>query len=336
MNGNEKDKNVLEIKNLNVVFRSGEKRIHAVNNLEFNARAGATLGIVGESGSGKSVTSLAIMGLLRGTTGRVTSGSIIFDGRDLIPLKEKERRDIRGKEISMIFQEAKNSLNPTARVGKQIGEIIRLHRKLSRAETKVEVLNLLRASGFEKPDYIYAAYPFQLSGGQCQRVMIAIGMACRPRLLIADEPTTALDVTIQAQILDLINKMKKEFGTSILFITHNLGVVAEVCDDVLVMYGGRAVEKGSWEDVFRHPEHPYTRGLFASVPRMDIKTDKLYTIPGNVPDPSVISAGCDFAPRCPEAIEICIKQKPPICFIENDHCCYCWKSVMRNGGTTNE
>lgn len=334
---NEKsNRNVLEVRDLCVSFFTDTGTVKAVDRLSFDLPEGGTLGIVGESGSGKSVTSLAIMGLLKGTSGRITNGSICLDGRNLVPLSEEEKRKIRGRDISMIFQEPTTTLDPTMPVGIQIGEAIRLHSRLSKADARKAVLELLTSMGFSQPGQLYSAYPFQLSGGQCQRIMIAMAMSGHPRMLIADEPTTALDVTIQAQILDFMRKLKKESGTSILLITHNLGVVAEMCDQVLVMYCSRPMETGMVKDIFAHPMHPYTRGLLASIPQPGVSENTLYCIPGNVPDPGKTLPGCKFAPRCSEAMDICRQEEPPAFLYDNGHKSCCWKCSAQYGGNAHE
>ena len=278
-------KNVLEVINLHTSFFMDDGVVKSVDGVDFSLKEGSTLGIVGESGSGKSVTSLSIMGLLTGTTGKVTEGQIFLDGKDIAHISEEEKRRLRGGQISMIFQEPMTSLNPVMKIGKQLTECILQHEKISKKEAWQKAEDMLRKTGVPRVERMMYEYPFQLSGGQRQRVMIAMALVCRPRILIADEPTTALDVTIQAQILDLMNNLKKEIGTSILFITHDLGVVAEVCDEVAVMYCGRVVEKADVYSLFANPSHPYTRGLLGSIPKLGEDTDELEVIPGNVPNP---------------------------------------------------
>ena len=291
-------KNILEIKNMHTYFFTDNGVVKSVDGVDIELKKGSTLGIVGESGSGKSVTALSVMGLLAGTTGKVVEGEILLDGQDILKLSEDERRKLRGKEISMVFQEPMTSLNPVMKIGKQIMESIILHQNLSKEEAKKKTIDILTKTGLPRVDRIVNEYPFQLSGGQRQRVMIAMALVCNPKILIADEPTTALDVTIQAQILDLMNQLKKDSGTSIIFITHDLGVVAEVCDEVVVMYCGRVVEKANVYDLFQNPSHPYTEGLLASIPKMGEQVDELESIPGNVPNPKYMPKGCKFAPRC--------------------------------------
>ena len=260
--------NILEIKNLHTYFYTDSGVIKSVDGVDIELREGSTLGIVGESGSGKSVTALSVMGLLMGTTGKVAEGEILFEGRDLTKLDDEERRKMRGEKISMIFQEPMTSLNPVMKIGDQITECILMHNSISRQEAWDKAVEMLKLTGVPRVERMMKEYPFQLSGGQRQRVMIAMALVCKPKILIADEPTTALDVTIQAQILDLMENLKQKTGTSILFITHDLGVVAEVCDDVVVMYSGRVVEKGDVRSIFANPSHPYTRGLLASIPKL--------------------------------------------------------------------
>ena len=316
--------NILEVKNLCTYFYLDSGIVKAVDGLDFELRKNSTLGIVGESGSGKSVTSLSIMGLLKGTTGKVADGQIIFDGEDILPLSDEERRKIRGNKIAMIFQEPMTSLNPVMKIGRQIDEVMILHQGLDETEARKRTVELLTATGLPRAESLVDEYPFQLSGGQRQRVMIAMALACHPKILIADEPTTALDVTIQAQILDLMQKLKDEIGMSILFITHSLGVVAEICDDVLVMYCSRGVEYGDVETIFNTPAHPYTRGLLNSIPKLGTHKEKLDSIPGNVPNPKHMPAGCKFQPRCQCSMEKCKTQEPPLFVLEGNHKCRCW------------
>lgn len=330
------EKNILEVKNLCTYFFTDRGVVKAVDGLDFNLKEGSVLGIVGESGSGKSVTSLAIMDLLKGTTGKVVDGQIIFDGRDLVPLSSEERRQIRGKDISMIFQEPMTSLNPTIKIGEQIAEVIRLHQGVSREEAEKRTVQLLKDTGLPRVESMVKEYPFQLSGGQRQRVMIAMALACKPKILIADEPTTALDVTIQAQILELMRELKEKSGTSIIFITHSLGVVAEMCDHVLVMYCSKSVEMGDVNTIFLNPKHPYTRGLLASIPKIGTKVDRLESIPGNVPNPKYMPKGCKFAPRCTEAFEKCHEEEPPFFDYGGGHKCRCWLCEKDFGGECNE
>ena len=324
--------NILEVNGLRTYFFTDNGTIKAVDDLSFHLKKGSTLGIVGESGSGKSVTSLSIMGLFKGTTGRVVEGEILFEGKDLTKLSEKERREIRGKDISMIFQEPMTSLNPVMKIGKQLTEAIELHQHVSKEEAKEIAVEILKETGLPRVESMVNEYPYQLSGGQRQRVMIAMALSCHPKILIADEPTTALDVTIQAQILYLIIHMKEKIGMSIIFITHSLGVVAEICDQVIVMYCSKAMETGSAMDIFKNPKHPYTKGLLASIPKLGEHADRLYTIPGNVPNPKYMPRGCKFQPRCSEAMDICAEEEPPVFDFGDGHTSRCWKCREECGG----
>lgn len=318
------DKKLLEISNLKTYFFSDNGQVPAVNGVDFYIRERETLGIVGESGCGKSVTSLSVMRLLAHTPGRVIDGSILFEGTDLLALSENEMREIRGNDIAMIFQEPMTSLNPVYKIGDQIGEAVRLHLKLDRKQAREHVMNMLKLVGIPRVTEIMDEYPHQLSGGMRQRVMIAMAMSCEPKLLIADEPTTALDVTIQAQILDLMKKLKQEKGTAILLISHDLGVVAEMCDRVVVMYAGKVVEEADVFDIFENPQHPYTKGLLHSIPKLRQKTERLESIPGNVPNPANMPTGCKFAPRCSQVMDICWKQDPDLVQIAEGHLCRCF------------
>jgi peptide/nickel transport system ATP-binding protein len=315
---------ILEISNLKTYFFLDSGQVPAVNGVDFYIREGETLGIVGESGCGKSVTSLSIMRLLEHTPGRVVDGSIRFEGTDLLSLSENAMREIRGNEIAMIFQEPMTSLNPVFKIGDQIGEAVRLHLKLDKKQAREHVMNMLKLVGIPRAKEIMDEYPHQLSGGMRQRVMIAMAMSCEPKLLIADEPTTALDVTIQAQILDLMKKLKEEKGTAIMLITHDLGVVAEMCDRVVVMYAGKVVEEADVYEIFENPQHPYTKGLLNSIPKLRQKTDRLESIPGNVPIPANMPIGCKFAPRCSQAMDICWEQDPDLMQIAEGHQCRCF------------
>ena len=316
--------NVLEIKNLHTYFYMDDGVVKAVDGVDVELRRGKTLGIVGESGSGKSVTSLSVMGLLTGTKGKIAEGEILLDGQDLVKLSEEEKRKIRGNRISMIFQEPMTSLNPVMKIGAQIVECVLQHENISKKEAYKKAEEMLRMTGVPRVEHMMKEYPFQLSGGQRQRVMIAMALVCKPEILIADEPTTALDVTIQAQILDLMNQLKKETGTSILFITHDLGVVAEICDDVAVMYCGRVVEKGDVKSIFAKPSHPYTQGLLNSIPHLGDDGKELQSIPGNVPNPKYMPEGCKFAARCPYASDRCRKEEPPFFSVDENHISRCW------------
>jgi len=310
---------ILQVKNLKVSFRSEKNLIPAVDGISFDLFKGEILGVVGESGSGKSVTSLSTMGLIPIPPGEIESGEILFDGKDLTKCNEKEMREIRGNDISMIFQEPMTSLNPLFTIGNQLYEAIKLHTSLKMKEARQRAIELLTLVGIPRASEIVREYPHQLSGGMRQRVMIAMAMACNPKVLIADEPTTALDVTIQAQILSLMRELNERMDTSIIFITHDLGVVAEVCDRVLVMYSGQIVEQGDVRTILKNPKHPYTRGLIKSVPDIRGVKDRLYSIPGNVPRPGSIKCGCRFAARCEEMLNECLDKTPPLYQTENSN-----------------
>ncbi|MEH7480233.1 ABC transporter ATP-binding protein [Neobacillus drentensis] len=313
---------ILEVKNLKTKFKTDKGTVAVVDGVDFSIKPGETLGVVGESGCGKSVTSLSVMRLLPSNASN--EGSITFQGRELISLPEKQMQQVRGNEIAMIFQEPMTSLNPLHTVGKQIEEAIILHMNISKQEAKVRAIMMLKAVGMPRAEEIYGEHPHQLSGGMRQRVMIAMAMACDPKLIIADEPTTALDVTIQAQILDLMRDLKEKTGTSIMLITHDLGVVAEMCDRVIVMYAGQVVEETDVETLFENPKHPYTIGLIDSIPSYEDEKEYLNTIPGSVPLPYEMPKGCRFAPRCSFAKEICHQQAPKLKEIESQHKCRCW------------
>ena len=323
--------NILEIKNLHTYFYTDSGVIKSVDGVDIELREGSTLGIVGESGSGKSVTALSVMGLLMGTTGKVAEGEILFEGRDLTKLDDEERRKMRGEKISMIFQEPMTSLNPVMKIGDQITECILMHNSISRQEAWDKAVEMLKLTGVPRVERMMKEYPFQLSGGQRQRVMIAMALVCKPKILIADEPTTALDVTIKPQILDLMENLKQKTGTSILFITHDLGVVAEVCDDVVVMYSGRVVEKGDVRSIFANPSHPYTRGLLASIPKLGEYAEELESIPGNVPNPKYMPQGCKFAPRCSCAFDKCREEEPGFYDVGGGHMSRCWLCEKKGG-----
>ncbi|HEY2419920.1 MAG TPA: ABC transporter ATP-binding protein [Neobacillus sp.] len=303
---------ILQINNLKVSFQSGKKLIPAVDGISFELNKGEILGIVGESGSGKSVTSLAVMGLIPSPPGKIETGEILFNGKDLTGFSENEWRKIRGNQISMIFQEPMTSLNPLFTIGNQLMEAIRLHTNLSKREAQTRSIDLLRLVGIPRAEGILKEHPHQLSGGMRQRVMIAMAMACNPKVLIADEPTTALDVTIQAQILALMKDLNKKTDTSIILITHDLGVVAEICERVIVMYSGQIVEQGDVRTILKDPQHPYTKGLLKSIPDLRGKKDRLYSIPGSVPAPGTIQQGCRFAARCSEVFGQCQYSEPEL------------------------
>lgn len=302
--------NLLEIENLVVQYIVNKEVVEAVNNVSLSIQNGKTLGLVGETGAGKTTIAYSIMGLIPSPPGKIQSGRVLLKGEDLLQKKEKEMRKIRGKQTAMIFQDPMSSLNPVLTVGEQITEVIRLHTKLSKEEAKTHAKEMLELVGI--PGTRYSEYPHQFSGGMKQRVIIAIALACNPKLLIADEPTTALDVTIQAQVLSLMKKLKKDFNTSMLLITHDLGVVAEICEDVATMYAGEILESGTLADVFEHTAHPYTQGLFKSIPDVEKDTERLETISGLAPDPANLPPGCKFHPRCPKRMPLCEEENPPM------------------------
>jgi peptide/nickel transport system ATP-binding protein len=317
---------LLEIRDLKTLFAvEGGGEFPAVDGISLSLEAGHTLGIVGESGCGKSVTALSIMSLVPQPPGRIAGGEILFEGVDLLKLPPAAMRELRGDRIAMIFQEPMTSLNPAFTVGDQIVEGIRRHRSMSRDDAKALAVEMLARVHIPAPEQRFDDYPHKLSGGMRQRVMIAMALACKPKLLIADEPTTALDVTIQAQILDLMRTLREQTGTAIILITHDLGVVAELADDVAVMYAGRVVERASVADLFAQPQHPYTIGLLGSIPRLDIEQDRLAAIEGQVPNPLAPVRGCSFHPRCPFAIERCRSEEPPIVDIGHGHEAACWR-----------
>jgi oligopeptide transport system ATP-binding protein len=314
---------ILEIKDLKVSFHTYAGEVQAVRGVDFHLEKGETIAIVGESGSGKSVTSKAIMGLIPTPPGEVKSGEIMFEDKDILSLTEKELEKIRGSEISMIFQDPMTALNPTMTVGKQIIEGLIKHKKISKTEAKNKAIELLKLVGIPNPESRVKQYPHQFSGGMRQRVVIAIALACEPKVLIADEPTTALDVTIQAQILDLMKEIQRKTGTAIVIITHDLGVVANVADRVVVMYGGKIVETGTVDEIFYEPRHPYTWGLLGSMPSMNSKAE-LIAIPGTPPDLSNPPKGDAFAPRNPYAMKIDFEQEPPMFKISDTHYAATW------------
>ena len=318
--------NLLEVKNLEVSFHTYAGEVKAVRGVSFEAKAGECLAIVGESGSGKTVTSKAVLGLIATPPGEVKKTSeIIFDGQNIMNYSEKEWRAYRGKDAAMIFQDPMTSLNPTMKVGKQIEEMLKEHRKeMSKADRKTRAIELLSLVGISNPEARYDQYPHQLSGGMRQRVVIAIALACDPKVLIADEPTTALDVTIQAQILDLMRDLQKKIKTSIIIITHNLGVVANIADRVAVMYGGKLVETGDVEDIFHNPCHEYTKGLLRSIPKAHEKGGELQAIPGTPPDLMEPPVGCPFAARCKETMIVCQKYMPDYTDCGKNHKSACW------------
>jgi oligopeptide/dipeptide ABC transporter ATP-binding protein len=315
---------LISVDALTVSFRTESGRLRVVEEVSFSIDTGETVALVGESGCGKSVTAMAIMGLNPSPPSRVEGGRIRFEGRDLLGLDPGEMRGLRGDRIGMIFQEPMTSLNPTFTVGFQIAEVLRLHRGRTRDEARSEATEILRLVGIGAAERRLAQYPHELSGGLRQRVMIAMAIACRPALLIADEPTTALDVTVQAQILDLIRRLQREIGMSVLLITHDLGIVAETCQRVMVMYAGRIVERAGVAALFQRPRHPYTAGLLACSPKLGRKQAVLPAIPGLVPPPGQRGAGCAFAARCPRAVARCVAETPPLMALEPSHDAACW------------
>ncbi|MBO8173548.1 MAG: ABC transporter ATP-binding protein [Bacillaceae bacterium] len=315
---------LLEVNNLHIAFRKEKSFIPTVEGVSFHVNSRETVGIVGESGCGKSVTSLAIMGLLPRGISRIDYGEILFEGQNLVGLSSEEYRKIRGREISMIFQEPMTSLNPVFTIGDQLMEMVLEHTAQPKKQAFKHSVEMLEKVGIPRAEEIMHDYPHQLSGGMRQRVMIAMALSLNPKLLIADEPTTALDVTIQAQILELMQQIKNDFDTSVIMITHDLGVVAEVCDRVVVMYAGKVVEQGDVKAIFKNPRHPYTIGLLQSVPSLTEERDQLYSIRGSVPLPENMPAGCRFASRCDHAKPECFEHEPPEVQIEGDHTTSCW------------
>ncbi len=307
---------LLEVKNLKTHFFAKNKVLPVVDGVDFEVKKGETLAIVGESGSGKSITSLSIMGLVPKPGGKTVDGEINFDGTNLLSLSENEMFKVRGNEIAMIFQEPMSSLNPVLTIGEQITEVLIYHKKMTKKEARQKAVELLKIVGFARAEEILDDYPHRLSGGMRQRVMIAMAMSCDPKLLIADEPTTALDVTVQAQILELMKELSEKFNSSIILITHDLGVVAELADRVIVMYAGQVVEESGIVEMFDNPLHPYTKGLLSSVPKIDEEQERLSSIGGNVPSPDNFPKGCRFATRCPHVMEKCIEQQPMLMEIE--------------------
>ena len=312
---------LLSVKDLVIHYETEDEVVEAVNKISFDIKKGEVLGLVGETGAGKTTTALGILGLLPAKVGHVIQGSIELEGKDLLKLSEKEMRQIRGKKISMIFQDPMTALNPVKTVGDQIAEVVLLHNHCSKAEALKRAQEMLAMVGIVPERY--RDYPHQFSGGMKQRIVIAIALACEPELLIADEPTTALDVTIQAQILDMMRKLQKEQGTSVILITHDLGVVAEMCDNCAVMYGGELVEYGTLEQVFDNPKHPYTRALYKSIPSLDKDVHRLEVIPGLVPDPSDLPEYCSFYERCSEKCDKCNKYDPVSTEVEPGHYAKC-------------
>lgn len=313
---------VLDIKDLVVHYETDDGVVEAVNGINIQLEKGKTLGLVGETGSGKTTTALSILGLVPNPPGKIKSGSIQLDGRDLFTLPEVEMEKIRGNDVAMIFQDPMTSLNPVMTVGDQISEVIEIHEKISKQDALKRAKEMLELVGI--PGDRSAEYPHQFSGGMKQRVIIAIALACNPKLLIADEPTTALDVTIQAQILEIMRELKQKYNTAMIMITHDLGIVAEMCDEVSVIYAGRIVEHGTLEDVFDHTAHPYTEGLFNSLPNIKDRKAKLKPIPGLMPDPTDLPEGCSFAPRCAYATAECSKAVPERTWLNDTHYVRCY------------
>jgi peptide/nickel transport system ATP-binding protein/oligopeptide transport system ATP-binding protein len=317
---------VLQIKDLRISFVSEGKRVEVVSGISINIPKGNIVGVVGESGCGKTVTALSVMRLIPDPPGKIDAGEVIFDGADLLKYADRDMRSIRGNRISMIFQEPISSLNPVFTVGDQIGEALRTHLNISREEEKQRVIELLKLVGIPAPERRVSNYPHEMSGGMSQRVMIAMALACNPEVLIADEPTTALDVTVQAGILRLIDDLRVRLGMAVLLITHDLGIIAEVADEVYVMYAGKIVEQGFTADLFKEPQHPYTVGLLNSVPDLHENKEMLNAIPGVVPSPDNFPKGCRFQDRCSLVIDKCRANEPPLEEIQNGHKAACWRA----------
>lgn len=315
--------NLLEVRDLKTYFYTDSGIVKAVDGVSFNVKPGKTLGIVGESGCGKSITSMSILKLID-KPGKIVEGTINFEGNNIVPMNDKEIREIRGNDISMIFQEPMTSLNPVFRVEDQIMEAVMLHQGLDKKEAKKVAVDMLSFVGIPRPEQVARDYPHQLSGGMRQRVMIAMALACKPKMLIADEPTTALDVTIQAQILKLMNDLKEKTNTAIMLITHDLGVIAQMADDVIVMYSGKIVESAPVDELFKNPQHPYTKGLLASIPSLDQDKERLHSIDGVVPNPFHLPKGCYFAPRCEFAKEECLTKMPSVTKTADNHLVRCF------------
>jgi oligopeptide/dipeptide ABC transporter ATP-binding protein len=313
---------------LRTTFRGEQGEVRAVDGVDLSVERGRTLGIVGESGCGKSVTALSIMGLVPQPPGRIAAGEVLFEGEDLLKAPPQRLRDLRGDKLAMIFQEPMTSLNPAFPVGDQIAEALLRHRNVSGEEARGQSIEMLRRVRIPSPERRAKDYPHQLSGGMRQRVMIAMALACNPKLLIADEPTTALDVTIQAQILELMRALREELGTAIILITHDLGVIAELADEVAVMYAGKIIERCTAEKLFAEPQHPYTVGLLGSIPLLHMERERLAAIEGFVPDAAALPEGCRFHPRCPFAIDRCSREIPPLEEISAGHFVACWRAPL--------
>lgn len=321
------EQTILEIKNLQVQYQTSDETVKAVNGISFSLKKGEAIGLVGETGAGKTTTALSIMQLIPNPPGKITGGEILYEGENLITLSDSKKREFRGNKISMIFQDPMTALNPVLTVGSQVAEVIRLHEKSSKKEAELKALSMLELVGI--PQERFDDYPHQFSGGMKQRVVIAIALACSPELLIADEPTTALDVTIQEQVLDLIDNLRKELHTTLILITHDLGVVAEVCEKAAIMYAGEIVEYGTLEHIYNHTLHPYTVGLFGSIPDFSEEVRRLKPIPGLMPDPSNLPDGCIFAERCSEVFAACRKGQIPVTEPEPGHLVKCLKYAGR-------
>ncbi|MBT2403021.1 MULTISPECIES: ABC transporter ATP-binding protein [unclassified Streptomyces] len=321
---------LLEVRDLHVEFRTRDGVAKAVNGVNYSVDEGETLAVLGESGSGKSVTAQAVMGILETPPGRIAGGEILFKGTDLLKMKEDERRKIRGAEMAMIFQDALSSLNPVLSVGAQLGEMYEVHRGLSRKDAKAKAVELMDRVKIPGAKERVGDYPHQFSGGMRQRIMIAMALALEPSLIIADEPTTALDVTVQAQVMDLLAELQRELNMGLILITHDLGVVADVADKIAVMYAGRIVEAAPVHEIYRAPAHPYTRGLLDSIPRLDQKGQELYAIKGLPPNLTAIPPGCAFNPRCPMAQAVCRAEVPPLAEVAPDRtsACFFWKECI--------
>lgn len=328
----EKKEYCIEIKDLAVQFKTVDGVVSAINGVDLKIEKGKTLGLVGETGAGKTTTALSILRLIPSPPGKIISGSITLEGKNIFEYTEKEMETIRGKQVSMIFQDPMTSLNPVMTVGDQIAEVIQLHEHLDARDAMEKAKEMLEMVGI--PGARAGEYPHQFSGGMKQRVIIAMALVCNPHLLIADEPTTALDVTIQAQVLDLMQKLKEKYGTSMLMITHDLGIVAEVCDEVSIMYAGRIVEHGTLEDIFEHTSHPYTEGLFGSLPNIEKRTEELKPIPGLMPDPTNLPSGCPFHPRCKYCQDICKSRMPALTQLSDTHSVCCLAYEEGTGVTT--
>lgn len=318
------NKSLVEFKNLKTYFHTDKGIVKSVNDVSFHIEKGETVGIVGESGCGKSVTAMSLMRLIPSPPGKIEGGDILFEGKSILEMSEQELRSIRGNEISMIFQEPMTSLNPALTIGSQLCEGIILHEKLSKKDARKKAIDMIKLVEIPRAEEVYSSYPHELSGGMRQRVMIAMALSCNPKLLIADEPTTALDVTIQSQILDLMRNVKDKFNTSIMLITHDLGVVAEMCDRVVVMYAGKVVETGNVLDIFKNPLHPYTKGLLMSKPTLTNDSTTLYSIPGQVPNPINLPNGCYFSDRCSKTMDKCKYEIPKLKDLNNNQKVACW------------